>query len=122
MLKMILRWLTGGSLDKAFNLADKYIQSAADKEVVKADLIKIYYGNRADWMNSGGKWVVYAFAYPLALWYASVIFYSILFCKNCVFPQTWTIASLPPPLDQWSWMIIVSIFGVIGVSNSLKLK
>lgn len=120
MFKTLLNWLTGGALDKAFGLADKYIQSTTDKEAVKADLIKSYYSTRAGWMQSGGKWVVYAFAYPLAIYYASVIFYSMFLCQDCVLPQTWTIAALPPPLDQWSWMIVISIFGVIGVSNTFK--
>ena len=55
MLKTLLNWLSGGTLDKAFGLADKYIQSTTDKDAIKADLIKSYYSTRAGWMQSGGK-------------------------------------------------------------------
>lgn len=117
MLKTILNWLTGGTLSGAMNLAEKYIDSKTDQESIKADLIKSYYATRSSWMQSGGKWVVYAFALPLAIYYAAVIFYSIFLCRGCAYPQSWTIAALPPPLDQWSWLIVVSIFGVIGLKK-----
>lgn len=122
MLKTILSFLTGGALEKAFSLADKYVQSKTDQEAIKADLIKSYYSTRSDWMNSGGRWIVYAFAFPLAFYYASVVLYSVFLCSRCAYPQKWTVAALPAPLDEWSWMIVVSIFGVIGVTNTFKRK
>jgi hypothetical protein len=39
-----------------------------------------------------------------------VCVYSVLFCKGCIFPQTWTVAALPPPLDQWMGAIVGSLF------------
>ena len=117
MLKTLVGWLTGGLIDKTLGLAEKYVDSKTDQESIKAEIIKSYYNTRSSWMNSGGKWVVYAFAIPLAVYYGSVILYSILLCKGCLYPQTWTIAALPAPLDEWSWLIVVSIFGVIGLKR-----
>jgi len=46
-----------------------------------------------------------------------VLIYSIFWCQGCAFPQEWTIAALPPPLDEWASMMILAIFGVVGVSR-----
>lgn len=120
MIKTVLNWLTGGILDRALSTVDKAIQSKTDQEALKADIIREYYRQRADWMRSGGFWLMVMFAAPLALWYASVIVYSMLFCARCAFPQSWVIASLPDPLNEWSWIIVVSIFGVIGLERMKK--
>ena len=60
------------------------------------------------------------FAAPLGLWFGAVVVYSIFWCGLCVYPQTWTIAALPPPLDEWAGLMIISIFGVVGVSRLRK--
>ena len=44
-----------------------------------------------------------AFAYPLALWWAAVIFDSI-------FHFGWKIAALPAPLSEWAGWIVLSFF------------
>ena len=66
---------------------------------------------------AGGFWLMLIFAVPLACWFGAVIVYSIFWCAGCAYPQDWTIAALPPPLDDWAGGIIVSIFGVVGVSR-----
>jgi len=38
--------------------------------------------------------------------------YSVLWCADCAYPQPWTIAALPPPLDAWAGAIVLSIFGI----------
>lgn len=117
MLSAIVRWITGGALDRVLNTVDRRIAADTDKEKIKAEIIKSAYANRGDWMRSGGFWLMLVFAAPLALWWASVIVYSVLWCQGCAFPQDWTIAALPAPLDDWAGMIVVSIFGVIGVDR-----
>ncbi len=52
-----------------------------------------------------------AFAYPLAAYYLCVIGYSLLFCNDCILPQTWSIAELPGDIGEWSWLIVVAYFG-----------
>ena len=44
-----------------------------------------------------------AFAYPLALWWAAVIFDSI-------FHFGWKISALPTPLSEWAGWIVLSFF------------
>lgn len=116
MLKL-LKILTGGLLDRVFDTVDKQIALKSDRERLKADIIKEHYRTRADFMRAGGFWLMLLFAIPLAFWWTAVIVYSVFWCAGCVSPQTWTIAALPPPLDEWAGMIVLAIFGVIGISR-----
>ena len=68
-------------------------------------------------MRSGGFVLMLLFSVPLAVWFAAVVVYSILWCAGCAYPQEWTIAALPPPLDAWAGAIVVSIFGVVGLDR-----
>jgi len=111
------KWLTSGPLDRILDSVDKKVDAKTDREAIKADVIKAHYVNRAAYMRAGGFWLMLAFAGPLAFWFSAVVIYSVFWCQGCVFPQQWTIAALPPPLDAWSGAIIVSIFGVVGVSK-----
>lgn len=117
MLAWLANLFAGGLLDRVLDSADRYVQNQTDREKLRADIIREHYRQRADWMRAGGFWLMLMFALPLGLWFGAVVVYSILWCAGCAFPQPWTIAALPPPLDDWAAAIIVSIFGVIGVSK-----
>lgn len=117
MIAALLNWLTGGVLDRVLTTVDRKISADTDREKLKADIIMEHYRQRADWMRAGGFWLMLLFAVPLAFWFASVALYSVLWCARCAYPQAWVIAALPPPLDEWGWMIVVAIFGVIGVER-----
>lgn len=117
MLRFILSWLTSGPLDRVLDTVDHKISSETDREKIKGDIIKEHYRQRAEWMRAGGFVLMLLFALPLAAWFGAVVIYSMLWCAGCVLPQQWTIAALPAPLDEWAGLIIVSIFGVIGVSR-----
>ncbi len=120
MIRVLLSWLSGGALDRVLKTVDAKIAAETDREALKRDLIVEHYRQRADWMRAGGFWLMALFAGPLALWWASVLLYSVLWCRGCVWPQTWTVAALPAPLDQWAGMIVLSIFGVIGLDRFKK--
>lgn len=117
MLAFLARILGGGLLDRVLDTVDRKVQSETDKEKIKGDIIREAYRSRADWMSAGGFWLCLIFALPLAFWFGSVVVYSVFWCAGCAFPQQWTIAALPPPLDEWAGAIIISIFGVVGVSR-----
>jgi hypothetical protein len=61
-------------------------------------------------LTGRGWWFPLLFLVPAGLWFGGVCIYSLLFCAKCVFPQTWTVAALPPPLDQWMGAIVGSLF------------
>lgn len=117
VIAAVLRWLTGGALDRVLDTVDRKVAAETDREKIKGDIIREHYRSRAEWMNAGGFWLMLIFALPLAMWWGAVLVYSILWCAGCPYPQEWSIAALPPPLDEWAGAIIISIFGVVGVSR-----
>lgn len=118
-LAWLSRLLGGGLLDRVLDTVDKRVEAQTDREKIKADIVREHYRTRADWMRAGGFWLCLLFAAPLAFWFAAVVVYSVFWCAGCAYPQEWTIAALPPPLDKWAGGIIVSLFGVVGVSRFL---
>lgn len=117
MIKWLLTMLTGDVLDRVLQTVEQSIQSQTDREKLKSEIIIAHYRNRGDFMRSGGFILMLLFAAPLAVWFSAVVIYSVLWCADCAFPQEWSIAALPAPLDEWAGFIIISIFGVIGVSR-----
>lgn len=115
--RWLLRWVTGGALDRALDLVEQRVESETEKERIKAGVIEAHLTSRAAFMREGGFWLMLIFSAPLALWWAAVLVYSVFWCADCAFPQDWTIAALPPPLDEWAGGIIVAIFGVVGVTR-----
>lgn len=117
MIRSIVGWLTGGVLDRVLNTVDKRMAAQTDREKLKADIIKEHYRSRADFMRAGGFWLMLIFAGPLAFWWSAVLLYSVFWCAGCVWPQSWSIAALPGPLDEWAGLIVMAIFGVLGVDR-----
>lgn len=116
-LRLLFGWLASGPLDRILSTVDKRIAAETDRESLKADIIKTHYATRADFMRAGGFWLMLIFALPLGVWFAAVCLYSILWCRLCAYPQTWSIAALPAPLDEWAGLIVMAIFGVIGLQR-----
>ncbi len=113
MIGAVLRWLTGGALDRALGTVDRYIESQTDREKIKGDLLKAHLTTRADWLRAGGFWLLAAFAAPVWLHFGAVVAYSIFWCRSCAFPQDWTIAALPGAMQQWEgWILLASIGGL----------
>ena len=116
-MNFILRLLSGGLLDRVLDTVDRRLDAQTDREAVKGEIIKAHYANRASFMQAGGFVLMLMFAAPLAFWFAAVCVYSVFWCQGCAYPQEWTVAALPAPLDAWSGVIITAIFGVVGVSS-----
>lgn len=108
-------WLLKGPLDRAFASLDKSIDNETERQKVKANLAGEYLRAQIAILTGPGWWFPLFFIVPLGLWFAAVCIYSILFCRLCAFPQTWSIAALPPPLDEWAGVIVSSLF--IGASG-----
>lgn len=117
MIAFLAKLLGGGVLDRVLSTVDKHVEAQSDRERIKADLMAEHLRTRGDFMRSGGLWLMIPFVVPLAVWFAAVCIYSILWCARCAYPQEWTIAALPAPLDEWAGLIVISIFGVIGLTR-----
>jgi hypothetical protein len=123
ILKLALGWLTGGTLDRILSSVDNKIDNETTREAVKADLVADYMRAQVAILTGRGWWFPLFFVAPLGLWFASVCIYSMLFCARCAFPQSWSIAALPAPLDEWSGIIIGSLFvGKLGQELVARLR
>jgi hypothetical protein len=66
--------------------------------------------------STGAWWFQLFFIVPLAAWFSLVVVYSMFWCKGCMYPQPWTIAALPSPLNEWAGAIIAFLF----LTNTVK--
>jgi hypothetical protein len=110
MLKLIFGWLTGSTLDRILSTVESRFNNKTEQDRIKSDVTEAYLKAQVATLTGPGWWFPLFFVVPLGLWFSSVCIYSIFFCAGCRFPQTWTIAALPPPLDEWSGGIVASMF------------
>ncbi|GGX63375.1 hypothetical protein GCM10007385_35640 [Tateyamaria omphalii] len=120
MMALIAKFLGGNVLDRVLDTVDRKVDAQTDKDRIKGEVVQQYLATRADFMRAGGFWLMLLFAVPLAFWFSAVVLYSVLWCAGCAFPQNWTVAALPAPLDEWAGTIIVSIFGVVAADRILR--
>lgn len=97
-------------LSRILRTVDAKIESETERKRIKADLVAKAAEQQTAMLNGPGRWLHALFIVPLGLWFASVCIYSMLFCRDCVYPVGFTIAALPKPLDEWSWLIVTSLF------------
>jgi len=114
VIRAALKWLTSGFLDRALGSVDEYIDAQTDKERIKADVVQSYYANRASWMQAGGFVTLLMFAVPVAVWFGAITLYNLFWCAGCAYPQTWSIAAYPAPLDEWAGWIVLACIGGAG--------
>jgi len=115
--RALLKALTGGVLDRVLETVDRKTEAGTERNKLRADVIRAHMQTRGDYMRSGGFVLMLLFAVPLAGWHGLVIYDSALGCADCMLANDWTVAALPAPLDEWAGMIVLSIFGVIGVDR-----
>ncbi len=119
----ILNWLLAGPLDRIFKTIDNSVDNETTREQIKTDAVKAYMTSQVAILTGRGWWFPLLFLVPAGFWFAAVCVYSVLWCKDCAFPQTWTIAALPSPLDQWMGAIVGSLFiGKVGGELIARLK
>ncbi|WP_375790864.1 hypothetical protein ACE102_33655 [Bradyrhizobium sp. vgs-9] len=123
MWTTILNWLLAGPLDRIFKTIDNAVDNETKREDIKTRAVESYMTAQVAILTGRGWWFPLFFLIPAGLWFGSVCIYSILFCAKCAFPQTWTVAALPPPLDQWMGAIVGSLFiGKAGGELIARLK
>lgn len=120
MLTIILGFL--GSLFKsgfgrAMDTVDKRFESEAAKEQARNQVLAAYLDMQKAVLTGPGWWFPILFIAPLGVWFAAVCLYSILWCAGCAYPQAWSIAALPAPLDDWAGVIVASLFGAASLEK-----
>lgn len=114
----ILWGLVELALNKYSDYKVKQTDNSLEKEKIRAQTEQ----SKDKWKaviltSTGAWWFQLFFIVPLALWFASVVIYSIFWCEGCMYPQPWTIAALPSPLNDWAGAIIAFLFLANGVKK-----
>lgn len=123
LLGTVFSWLTSGPLDRILTSIDKHSDATTDREKIRSDAVSAYVQAQVSIANSRQWWFPILFLVPAGLWFAAVCLYSILFCRLCAFPQAWSIAALPEPLNTWMGWIVSSLFiGKVGDALIARLK
>lgn len=123
LLGTMFSWLTSGPLDRILTSIDKHTDATTDREKIRSDAVASYVQAQVSIANSRQWWFPILFLVPAGLWFAAVCLYSILFCRLCAFPQAWSIAALPEPLNTWMGWIVSSLFiGKVGDALIARLK
>jgi hypothetical protein len=123
MWAMFLRWLGGGPLSRILDTVDHKVDNETERQKIKAGVVQTFAQAQVTVLTGKGWWFPILFITPLGFWFASVCVYSVFFCADCMAPQAWTIAALPPPLDEWSGAIISSLFvGKFGLDMMRSWK
>lgn len=122
ILRALGRWLTGNGLSRLVDAYAAKKDSALERDRLEADVIKARIeaeveGRRnATEIRKGtaGFWemrlISFVIAAPFALHAAAV-------GLDTTFGLGWQIAAYPPPFDEWEGAILLSFFGVYGVTR-----
>lgn len=113
----VSRFFGGGALDRVLDTLDRRVAAQADKDRITGEILQAHLNTRPDFMRAGGFVLMLLFAAPTAFHFSAVVLYSVFWCQDCAFPATWTIAALPNPFNEWIGLMMISIFGVVGVSE-----
>jgi hypothetical protein len=122
MWGIILKFLTGGILDKlaaAYETkirtdADKHkIDVSADQAVLLAQIQADTENRRAAAANRGPVWMVALFVIPYAFHNAAIVL-------DSMFSFAWKIEKLPAPFDATEHAVIWSVCGIAAGAVALK--
>lgn len=123
MFRLLLNWLSGGVLDRLLQSWENQRDNETRREEIRADVDKTRIGAQAVVLTGPGWWFPLLFLVPAGFWFAAVCVYSVLWCRACAYPQDWSIAALPPPLNEWMGGIVASLFigkGIEGVVGRIR--
>lgn len=109
-ISMFFGWLLKGPLDRILSSIDHKIDNETERQRVKTKAVETYMTAQVQWLSGRAWWFPLLFLVPAGFWFAAVCVYSVLWCRGCAFPQDWSVAALPPPLDEWMGAIVASLF------------
>lgn len=124
MIKRIFKWIISGPLDRILDSIDNKVDGETKRQEIKADVIKAaavsHMQTRAGWLKAGGFWLLASFGAVVLFHFGSVVAYSIFWCEGCAYPKPWTIAALPPPMNEWEGWIILACIGGLSLFSVRK--
>lgn len=119
MIRWLLSWFGSGPLGRILDTVEHRVDNETERERIKTSAVETYVNAQASIANSRQWWFPILFLAPAGFWFAAVCVYSVLWCRGCAWPQDWTVAALPPPLDEWMGWIVGSLF--IGKAGEMLI-
>lgn len=122
MWGFLLKFLTGGILDKIASAYETKIRADADKHkigvgadqaVIIAQIQADVENRRVAASNRGPVWLVALFVIPYAIHNAAIVL-------DSVFGFAWSIDKLPAPFDATEHLVIASVTGIAAGGIVLK--
>lgn len=104
------KWVFGKSIDGVLTTIRNGQNTEAEKKRIESEVLRTYANAQVQLLTGRGWWFPLFFIVPVGTWFGAICVYSLMFCAGCAFPQDWTIAALPPPLDEWAGWIVSSLF------------
>lgn len=93
----------------------EYIKSVVEDQKINADLQKTK-------MSYKWFWVFLSFALaPMLFKWTMINLYDVLWCKDCIYAQAWTIAAYQAPFDEWAKTAFTWILGPMAGGAGLGL-
>lgn len=119
MFSWVLKWLTGGFLDKLLVVYSKRQDTNAliAVETIKAEIETRKLQKEIIIVESGWavtRWMRPFVFYPLALHLGLV-------AADSIFHFSWDVSALPAPMDQWQGAIILSFFLVRPIEKATNI-
>lgn len=114
MLSLILKLAEFG-IGKFYDSKAKNSNDKLEIRKIDADKEKALIGARAYVLGQGAWRFQKVFIYILAMYWISVVLYSMFWCNACIIPYAgldyeWSIAALPEPFDIWATGIMTFLF------------
>lgn len=108
LIGFVVKFFTGGSLEAILGTIDKHIDSQQTRDELQAEVTKTWINAQANLLVGRTWWFQLFFVIPLGVWWTAVIVDSIGQFDS------WSVATLPPPLDSWAGWIVSALFLVDG--------
>lgn len=119
MLTAILNWASGGLLDKFLGFVER--REAARLAAMNDEQRRVY-EDRQDArraattvrLATAGHWEQRLLTFLIA---APFVLHLWLVAWDTMWPQPWSVEKWPAPFDEWEGAILLSYFGVIGLTT-----
>jgi hypothetical protein len=122
MLRTILNWFSGGLLDKLLGFVERREAArlaAMNDEQRRAhnERMQIRQNAKAIRLATASFWEQRILAAAIAL---PFVVHLYLVAYDTFWPQPWNVEKWPAPFDEWEGIILLSYFGVVGLTTSVR--
>lgn len=123
MLSAILNWLSGGVLDRVLGFVerrdaarlaamnDEQRRAHEDRQAARQAALQIR-------LATAGFWEMRLLSFLIAL---PFVVHLWLIAWDTMWPQPWSVEKWPPPFDEWGGAILLSFFGVTGLTTGARV-